>query len=115
MLNSFHANQPFDIQTLDYHPQARGAVVGGLSSTNREFQTPVELQDALGLTPQRASTPWQTRHPEYAAYASGLVPVEVPAQFNVQEAAALVEMWAHSGSLHSGTCSRFLVFSCTTC
>lgn len=81
---------------------ARGAIVGAVSQTNREFPVPVELQDALGQTPlNKASTTWMRRNAEYARAAEGLRPIDVPAQLNAQEAGALVEVWAQSGSLHS--------------
>lgn len=89
-----------------FHVQARGAVVGALSNTNLEFQVPVELQDALGQTPQKSSLLWKKRNEEYADYAKGLVPIEVPGQLSVQEGAAMVEVWQQNSSFHSGMFSR---------
>jgi small subunit ribosomal protein S29 len=82
--------------------QARGAVIGALSTTSTEFPVPVELQDALGLTAKRPETVWKKRNSEYSSYAQGLIPIEVPPQFSVAEAATLVEVWNHAGALHSG-------------
>ena len=70
--------------------------------TSAEFPVPVELQDALGLNPKRAEAVWRKRKSDYSSYAKGLIPIEVPPQFSVAEAAALVEVWNHAGALHSG-------------
>lgn len=94
--------------------QARGAIVGALSTTSTEFPAPVELQDALGLTAKRAETAWTKRKSEYSSYAQGYVPIEVPPQFSVAEAAALVEVWNHGGALHSGKTQLILLpLTCT--
>lgn len=96
--------------TSAFHLQARGAVVGALSNTNLEFQVPVELQDALGQTPQKSSLLWKKRNEEYADYAKGLVPIEVPGQLSVQEGAAMVEVWQQNSSFHSGMWIIFCFF-----
>lgn len=82
--------------------QARGAVAGAISTTNTDFSVPIELKDALGLTPEGSTSTWTPRNEEYSKYSTGLVSIPVPGQFNVHEAAALVEVWNHTASLHSG-------------
>lgn len=78
-------------------------MVGAISTTNTDFAVPIELKDALGLTPEGATSTWAPRNPEYSKYSEGLSAIPVPAQFNVHEAATLVEVWNQTASLHSGT------------
>lgn len=93
--------------------QARGAFIGALSAQNTAFSTPVELQDALGLTGgSSAATTWTKRNKAYTSFAEGLVPISVPSRLSVPEAAALVEVWHRSEGFHSGSLLRSRVEIC---
>ncbi|KAI0698355.1 mitochondrial ribosomal death-associated protein 3-domain-containing protein [Cytidiella melzeri] len=70
-----------------------GAVLGALTTSNSEFKAPLELQEALGLTPDVPAGPYVRRKPELVEYAKGLQNIALPSQMNVNEAAALYELW----------------------
>ncbi|KAI0085775.1 mitochondrial ribosomal death-associated protein 3-domain-containing protein [Irpex rosettiformis] len=70
-----------------------GAVLGALTTANSEFRVPLELQEALGLTPDVPSGPYIRRKPELVEYAKGLQNIALPSQMSIAEAAALYELW----------------------
>jgi len=59
---------------------------------------------------------WTKRKSQHSSYATGLIPIEVPPQFSVAEAAVLVEVWNRAGALHSGetgtVCILLLALTC---
>ena len=83
-----------------YIPQARGAVLGALSTQNKAFRAPLELTEALGLTPDVPSNPYVRREPELVEYAQGLRSFPVPEQLTVDEAASLFDVWHNVKALH---------------
>jgi len=103
LVQSYHLSMPRAI--LEYASGlksfARGAVVGALSTTNSSYPVPIELKDALGQASEQSSNVWAKRNPDLVTYASGLTSVPVPAQFTVHEAAAMIEVWEHSETLHT--------------
>jgi hypothetical protein len=73
-------------------PQAKGAFVGAISHANTEYRTPLELQEALDLSPG-PNSPYIKRSPELVSYAAGLTKIQVPDQLNLKEASSLFEVW----------------------
>ena len=80
--------------------QNRGAVLGALSTTNEEFQTPLELQESLGLHSSVPVSPYVRRQTRLVDYAQGLQSIPIPSQLNVNEAAALYELWQKDKALN---------------
>lgn len=67
---------------------------------------PLELREALKMPHDRPVSPYLRREPELVAYSRGLKNILMPAQFKVEEAAALFELWAKDKAMHFGTCVR---------
>ncbi|KAF8573593.1 hypothetical protein K439DRAFT_1665739 [Ramaria rubella] len=81
---------------------SRGAFLGAFSSTNTHYITPLELREALGMPYDRPVGPYARRSAAKLAYTNGLRRFEVPPQLNVNEAAALFEVWSRDLALHTG-------------
>lgn len=93
--------------------QARGAVLGALSTQNTTFRPPLELTEALGLVPDVPSNPYVPRQPELVEYAKGLRNFPVPDQLTVDEAASIFEVWQNAKALHVGECRYRFSFKST--
>ncbi|KAI0339407.1 hypothetical protein BDW22DRAFT_1409048 [Trametopsis cervina] len=83
-----------------------GAVLGALTSSNSEFKPPLELQEALGLTPDVPAGPYVRRRAEQVAYAKGLKNIALPSQMDINEAAALYELWGKDKVLNDAPSDR---------
>ncbi|KAI0825732.1 mitochondrial ribosomal death-associated protein 3-domain-containing protein [Irpex lacteus] len=77
-----------------------GAVLGALTTANSEFKAPLELQEALGLSPDVPSGPYVRRNTDLVEYAKGLQNIALPSQMSVAEAAALYELWGQEKMLN---------------
>ena len=75
-------------------------MLGALSNTNTDFQPPVELREALGLSHSLPVSPYLKRSPELVAYSKGLKNIAVPDTFQVSEAAVLFNLWYRDHALH---------------
>jgi len=99
-INSYHLSMPRLL--LDYASSkksfAKGAFVGAISHANTEYQTPLELQEALDLS-LGPNSPYIKRSPELVSYAAGLTKIQVPDQLNLKEAASLFEVWMKDKAL----------------
>jgi small subunit ribosomal protein S29 len=83
--------------------QARGAVLGAVSSTNPQFMVPLELREALAVeNGQPAIGGRVPRSKTLQDYARGLRNIAVPAQLSVDEAATLFEVWMKDKALYGG-------------
>ena len=71
-----------------------------MTNVNTEFKTPLELQEALGLSPDVPSGPYVRRKPELVEYAKGLQNIALPSQMSIAEAAALYELWGREKMLN---------------
>ena len=80
--------------------QARGAVLGALSSQNTTFRAPLELREALGLQPDGPANPYVRRQPELVEYAKGLQSLPVPEELTVDEAGSIFDVWQKVKALH---------------
>jgi hypothetical protein len=90
-------------QVLTPH-QARGAVLGALSSTNPQFAVPLELRETLGVPHSSPVSGRVPRSKTLQDYAHGLTNIEVPAQLSVDEAASLFDVWMKDHAVHGGEC-----------
>ena len=86
---------------LTRHIQARGAVLGALSSTNTTFSAPIELEESLRLNGGTAG-PYVKRSRELVSYAEGLTNIPVPESLGVPEAAALFDIWTKDKAISRG-------------
>ena len=84
--------------------QARGAVLGAISTTDTAYPIPLELREALDLPHPVPNSPYFKRSPEFQMYAGGLEKLEMPERLSVSEAAAVFEVWTKDRALHSGKC-----------
>lgn len=82
-------------------------MLGAISTTHSDFQTPLELQEALGLPIDHPVSPYQRRQPELVQYSEGLQNIPVPRALEVGEAAALFETLSKDGAMHTSTFLRF--------
>lgn len=85
--------------------QARGAVLGALSTANTTFSAPIELRESLKLSHGTAS-PYIKRSPELMSYAEGLTNIPVPEALRVPEAAALFDVWMKDKAI--SRCTHYL-------
>ncbi|KZT43187.1 hypothetical protein SISSUDRAFT_1069044 [Sistotremastrum suecicum HHB10207 ss-3] len=103
IIKSYHLSIPRLI--LEYasgkRQFARGAVVGAISTANPTYPLPLELSEALQITPPTPTGPWSKRSPTYIGYAAGLQPLHVPEQLQLSEAAVLFEVWMKHKTLHT--------------
>ena len=88
--------------------RARGAVLGALSTANKAFCTPIELQESL-KTSCGATSPYTERSTELVSYAEGLTNVPVSETLAVSEAASLFNVWMEDKAISRG--ARHLSFS----
>lgn len=86
---------------LDAPSQARGAVLGALSTANTTFSAPTELRESLKLS-CGAAGPYTKRSPELVSYAEGLTNIPVPESLGVSEAASLFEVWMKDKAISHG-------------
>lgn len=91
--------------------QARGAVLGALSTTNIEFRLPFELAGALGIPPVSYGGPYVKHSSTLQSYTQGLERVAVPDALTVQEAMEVFNLWSKDGAIPSGTSSPSLQVS----
>lgn len=82
--------------------QARGAVLGALSTTNVEFQLPLELAEALGIAPVSYNGSYVKRSSTMQAYTEGLERVAVPDALTVQEAMEVFDLWSKDDAIPAG-------------
>jgi len=78
---------------------SKGAVVGAVSTTDKRFNTPLEVREAIGMETDQPTSVWSKRNPEYVAYAKGLRGIRVPDKLTLEEATALFELWKSTGVL----------------
>jgi len=95
------------VPSFDISTQARGAVLGALSTANTTFSAPIELQESLKLSDGTAS-PYIKRSSELISYAEGLTNIPVPESLGVSEAAALFDIWTKDKAISCG--ARHLFF-----
>jgi small subunit ribosomal protein S29 len=81
--------------------QARGAVVGAISSDHTLFQLPIELREALGLPYEKPTGPYVKRSAEMVEYTRGLKALPVPDRLSVEEAATMFEVWKDDNGLNA--------------
>jgi small subunit ribosomal protein S29 len=81
--------------------QARGAILGAISSSHVDFQLALELREALDLPYDRPSGRYAKRSSFMQEYTKGLQPLPVPDKLSVKEAASLFELWMKARSLHA--------------
>lgn len=96
VLHAFFGSTFFDAPV-----QARGAVLGALSTANTTFSAPIELQESLKLSYGTAS-PYIKRSTELMSYAEGLRNVPVPGSLGVSEAASLFDVWMKDQAIPHG-------------
>lgn len=85
--------------------QARGAVLGALSTTNAEFRLPLELAEALSISPVSYGGPYVKRCPTLQTYTTGLERMAVPDALTVQEAMEVFDLWSKDDAMPSGMSS----------
>ncbi|EPQ56717.1 hypothetical protein GLOTRDRAFT_138372 [Gloeophyllum trabeum ATCC 11539] len=73
---------------------ARGAVLGALSTADTTYRTPLELRKALGLPDEQPTSPYVKMNETKMEYAKGLQALPVPEKLQLDEAAAVFEVWA---------------------
>jgi len=99
-INSYHLSMPRLL--LEYASGKKtfnkGAFIGAISNANTEYQAPVELQEALDISPG-PNSPYLKRSSELVSYAAGLTKVVVPDQLNLKEASSLFEVWMKDRAL----------------
>lgn len=81
--------------------QARGAVLGALSTANTTFSAPIELRESLKLSRGTAGS-YTKRTPELVSYAEGLTNIPVPESLRVSEAASLFDVWMKDRAISRG-------------
>ena len=80
---------------------------------NTTYRAPLELVEALGLTPAEPSNPYVPREAELVEYAKGLRNFPVPEQLTIDEAASVFDMWQNSKALHISTFCMLWIGDCT--
>ncbi|GJJ11338.1 hypothetical protein Clacol_005570 [Clathrus columnatus] len=87
----------------------KGAVLGAISSTNTNFQAPLELREALQLTGKEVISPYESRSSELVQYMHGLRPFQVPAKLSVPESLGLFGIWSRHLALHTSNDIYFII------
>ena len=88
--------------------QARGAVVGALSLSDKTYGLSQELRHALGLQPWLQPSPYLKVAPEITTFTRGIQILKVPEKLSVNEAASLFEVWNKNKSFHTRESMRCL-------
>ncbi|KAG6826316.1 hypothetical protein H0H92_000333 [Tricholoma furcatifolium] len=80
---------------------SRGAFLGAISNSETLYKVPLELQDALNIPYPRFTAKQDKRLRTMQEYAEGLVPIEVPSELTLKEAASLYQVWKDDKALVS--------------
>ena len=75
--------------------------MGALSLGLTQYPPPAELAKALGLDAVKPLGPYTKLTPGMLEYTKGIEPLPVPEKLEFGEAAAIFEMWAKDGALHT--------------
>lgn len=81
--------------------QAKGAVLGAISTTDPRFRVPLPLKEALGIIEPGNVSPYEQRHKDIAFYASGVKGLRVPSKMHISEATSMFDLWVQSNALHT--------------
>jgi small subunit ribosomal protein S29 len=80
----------------------RGAIVGAISTSDKKFNTPLEVREAIGMQSEQPTSIWSKRVPEYVEYAKGLRGIQVPSALSLSEATCLFDLWKETGVFAGG-------------